>query len=215
MSFDRGIINTANLPQQEHRALVGELRLFLPDAEDGGQALMLSQAPPGWVEVVASVATWHTVFKVGAATFLGAYLKKVGEKAGEATSVTKIREFVALWHRRAKRLTNPPVVNLKIPGPGVHFTRLVLCADDPERSAHDFSLFVLYLPSIQRAIDSLNADDIGGEVTVRVRVDSFLIEWLSYSEFQAYCQSFDSEGTPLTDPERKQARSVQRSSDSE
>lgn len=103
MSFEGGHIQTANLPEEWHRQLLTDLRVCLPDARDGGQTVMLSQTPPVFVEIVASVITWKTVFGISALAFLTGYWKKLGEKTAEET-VEKTPETIDRFLRPIRRL---------------------------------------------------------------------------------------------------------------
>lgn len=200
MSFEHGIIQTTNLSEEEHRRIVSELRAFFPDAEDGGQTIMLSQTAPICVEVIASWENWEIGFKVSALAILATYGKKLVENAADATP-NKIQGFIDVLRRLAERLGQSLILTPKIPGPGVHITRIILPAHDRKRRLRDLALFASYISGIRRAIDGLNADDIGGEVTVRISDDSFRLEWLSSSGFEVYRQVFDPEGKPQTDPQ--------------
>lgn len=196
MNFDNGIIKTANLSIEDHQTIVDELHTFLPNAADGGQGRMFSQAPPVWIEIIASLATWQAVFKVSAVAFLAAYGKKLGEKAAEATP-KMIHDFLGVLKRVTKHLARPPSITLKIPGPGVPFTQISL-NDNPEQA---FALFLIHLPGIQKAIDSLDISRIDSEIYVQVNDNTFILKWLNSDDYQVYHQSFDPAGKPQNDPQ--------------
>jgi hypothetical protein len=195
MTFDDGIVQTTNVPDEARREFLEDMRTCFPNLRDNGQVLQFSQDPPSWVELVASLATWKSVFGVGAAAFLVAYAKKSGEMAAQATP-NKIRALCACVRRLSERLGRSATAIVKIPGPGSYFTRLVLRGDDPELN---LARFIKHLDAITAATNGLRADDLGGEVTVRVDDASFTLEWLSASKNRAYHRSFDTEGKPLTE----------------
>ena len=62
MSERHTTITTAELPEPVSEQLMTDLREFFPDAT-GGEAWQLSQSPPAWVEIIANLTSWETVFK--------------------------------------------------------------------------------------------------------------------------------------------------------
>ena len=74
MSERHTTITTAELPEPVSEQLMTDLREFFPDAT-GGTAWQLTRSPPAWVEIIANLTSWETVFKVGATATLAATRK--------------------------------------------------------------------------------------------------------------------------------------------
>ncbi len=78
MSERHATITTAELPESASEQLMADLREFFPDAT-GGAAWQLSQSPPAWVEIIASLATWKTVLGIGATAYVAQLAKRLAD----------------------------------------------------------------------------------------------------------------------------------------
>ena len=78
-------ICTANLAEDARGALVAEFKTIFPGANDS-HVICLSQEPPAWIELSASIPVWKMLL----APFAVAYLGELGKRAAGA-SIPAIR----------------------------------------------------------------------------------------------------------------------------
>ena len=68
----------ANIPDSLHERIYSDLQHFFPNAEAHPKYLF-SQSPPAWIEIVADVISWTTVFKAAAGVYLARLLQHLAD----------------------------------------------------------------------------------------------------------------------------------------
>ena len=202
-------ISIASVPDDVRERLFDQLDSLFPGA-DKWPVEQKSTLPPAWVQILAEVVNWTTVFKVAATVYLAQLAKhladdhwkrrvEIGKRVIEScgNAISRIRWLFRVLHSAQEEVGRPLRVAAAIPGPCGGEIEVLLSAADEAAFVEQLCLFVTHVEGVKVAAEHSGPDGVAWKVRCVLALDRFNLRWEDRETMQPYEQDFKLDGTPL------------------